>query len=164
MPVEGKDLSSRQTQYVVKNLEIGNLSTSQVFRNCMGRGQNRKGFGWKRWSRRWLYETLGLFNGYRVRRSMPKAAPCKAGRTDRTYRGGAPRAGHASGGLVSSPSPDRRHGRRRHASVTERAAADKRAACHERSGVASDEECAGRPRGPQHGKSSVRRMPGARPG
>jgi hypothetical protein len=59
MPVEGKDLSSRQTQYVVKNLEIGNLSTPQVFRNCMGRGQNRKGFGWKRWSRRWLYEPWG---------------------------------------------------------------------------------------------------------
>ena len=34
----------------------------------MGRAQNRKGFGWKRWSRQWLYETLRLFNGYRVRR------------------------------------------------------------------------------------------------
>jgi RNA-directed DNA polymerase len=44
-------------------------------RRHMGRAQNRKGFGWKRWSRRWLYETLRLFNGYRVRRSMPKVAP-----------------------------------------------------------------------------------------
>jgi RNA-directed DNA polymerase len=43
-------------------------------RRHMGRAQNRKGFGWKRWSRRWLYETLRLFNGYRVRRSMPKVA------------------------------------------------------------------------------------------
>ena len=44
-------------------------------RRHMGRAQNRKGFGWKRWSRRWLYETLRLFNGYRVRRPMPKVAP-----------------------------------------------------------------------------------------
>src|SRR6202030_1909300 len=30
--------------------------------------------GWERWSRRWLYDTLGLFNGYRVRRDRPKVA------------------------------------------------------------------------------------------
>ncbi len=41
----------------------------------MGRAQNRKGFGWKRWSRQWLYETLRLFNGYRIRRPMSKVAP-----------------------------------------------------------------------------------------
>jgi RNA-directed DNA polymerase len=41
----------------------------------MGRTQNRKGFGWKRWSRQWLYESLRLFNGYRVRRPMSKVAP-----------------------------------------------------------------------------------------
>ena len=44
-------------------------------RRHMGRAQNRKGFGWKRWSRQWLYETLRLFNGYRVRRPMSKVAP-----------------------------------------------------------------------------------------
>src|SRR4030088_285397 len=44
-------------------------------RRHMGRAQNRKGFGWKRWSRQWLYESLRLVNGYRVRRSMPKVAP-----------------------------------------------------------------------------------------
>jgi hypothetical protein len=32
-------------------------------------------FGWKRWSRRGLYETLGLFNGYRVRSRTPKVLP-----------------------------------------------------------------------------------------
>ena len=26
----------------------------------------RQGFGWKRWSRRWMYATVGLFD-YRVR-------------------------------------------------------------------------------------------------
>jgi RNA-directed DNA polymerase len=45
-------------------------------RRHMGRSRNRRGFGWKRWSRRWLYEELKLFNGYRVRRaSVPKALP-----------------------------------------------------------------------------------------
>ncbi len=41
----------------------------------MLRARKRRGFGWRRWSRRWLYETLGLFNGYRVRRGPPKARP-----------------------------------------------------------------------------------------
>jgi RNA-directed DNA polymerase len=44
-------------------------------RRHMGRAQKRKGFGWKRWSRQWLYESLRLFNGYRVRRPMSKVAP-----------------------------------------------------------------------------------------
>jgi RNA-directed DNA polymerase len=44
-------------------------------RRHMGRAQNRKGFGWKRWSRQWLYESLQLFNGYRIRRSEPKVVP-----------------------------------------------------------------------------------------
>lgn len=39
----------------------------KVRRHLM-RARKKKGFGWKRWSRRWLYEELGLFNGYRVRR------------------------------------------------------------------------------------------------
>src|SRR5471030_530170 len=37
--------------------------------------QKRKGFDWERWNRRWLYDTLGLFNAYRVRRDGPKVAP-----------------------------------------------------------------------------------------
>jgi len=36
-------------------------------RRHMMRARKRKGFGWMRWSRQWLYETLKLFNGYRVR-------------------------------------------------------------------------------------------------
>ena len=42
-------------------------------RRHMMRARNQKGFGWKRWSRRWLYETLKLFNGYKVRRPALKA-------------------------------------------------------------------------------------------
>jgi RNA-directed DNA polymerase len=33
-------------------------------RRHMGRPQKRKGFGWKRWSKQWMYESLRLFNGY----------------------------------------------------------------------------------------------------
>jgi hypothetical protein len=44
-------------------------------RRHMLRARKRKGFGWTRWSRPWLYETLKLFNSYRVRRSGPKVAP-----------------------------------------------------------------------------------------
>jgi hypothetical protein len=35
------------------------------------RAPNRQGFGWARWSRGWLYQTLKLFNGYRVVRPAP---------------------------------------------------------------------------------------------
>ena len=45
-------------------------------RRHMLRARKRRGFGWTTWNRQWLYETLGLFNGYRVRRgSSPKAVP-----------------------------------------------------------------------------------------
>ena len=39
--------------------------------------RGRRGFGWKRWSRRWLYERLGLFSQYRVRYLSPKALPAR---------------------------------------------------------------------------------------
>jgi RNA-directed DNA polymerase len=42
------------------------------------RAQKRTGFGWKRWSRQWLYEALRLFNGYRVRRSALKVVPARS--------------------------------------------------------------------------------------
>jgi RNA-directed DNA polymerase len=45
-------------------------------RRHLGRSRKLWGFGWKRWNRRWLYENLKLFNGYRVRRmSAPKVLP-----------------------------------------------------------------------------------------
>jgi RNA-directed DNA polymerase len=36
-------------------------------RRHLARARQRRGFGWKRWSRQWLYEALGVFNDYRVR-------------------------------------------------------------------------------------------------
>ena len=48
----------------------------KVRRHVM-RARGCRGFGWDRWSRRWLYDRLGLFNDYRVRRLAPssKALP-----------------------------------------------------------------------------------------
>jgi RNA-directed DNA polymerase len=40
------------------------------------RTRQRQGFGWKRWSREWLYETLGLSYDYRV--SHPQSSPAAA--------------------------------------------------------------------------------------
>ncbi len=47
----------------------------KVRRHLM-RARKRQGFGWTRWSRSWLYQTLGLFSDYKVRRQLtPKALP-----------------------------------------------------------------------------------------
>ena len=46
-------------------------------RRHMARARNRNGFGWKRWSTRWLYESLRLYNGYKVRWPMRKVAPAR---------------------------------------------------------------------------------------
>ena len=46
-------------------------------RRHMMRAKNRQGFGWTRWSRSWLYQTLKLFNGYRVVRPASKVAPAR---------------------------------------------------------------------------------------
>ncbi len=40
--------------------------TERVRRHMM-RARQRKGFGWKRWSSRWICEVLGLYNDYGVR-------------------------------------------------------------------------------------------------
>ncbi|MGX5851731.1 group II intron reverse transcriptase/maturase [Mesorhizobium sp. PL10] len=44
-------------------------------RRHLAKARKRKGFGWKQWSSSWLYNTLKLFNGYRVNASPTKAAP-----------------------------------------------------------------------------------------
>ncbi len=38
-------------------------------RRFLMRSKKRRGFGWKRWSRDWIYEKLGVYNDYQVRRS-----------------------------------------------------------------------------------------------
>jgi RNA-directed DNA polymerase len=48
----------------------------KVRRHLM-RARERTGFGWKRWSTKWLYQQLGLYHDYRLLRpwSLPKAQP-----------------------------------------------------------------------------------------
>lgn len=48
----------------------------KIRRHLMSARQ-RKGFGWKRWRRSWLYQTLGLFNNYRVRYTRSTVAPAQ---------------------------------------------------------------------------------------
>jgi RNA-directed DNA polymerase len=43
----------------------------KVRRHLM-RARKLPGFGWKRWSRRWLYQGLGLYDRYRVQRFQPR--------------------------------------------------------------------------------------------
>ena len=46
-------------------------------RRHLRRARKRRGFGWKRWSRQWLYKHLGLCKDYRGQRPRraPKALP-----------------------------------------------------------------------------------------
>ncbi len=46
---------------------VRNWVESKVRRHLM-RARKRRGFGWQRWSRAWLYQTLGLHADYRLRR------------------------------------------------------------------------------------------------
>lgn len=46
---------------------------AKKIRRHLRRARQRPGFGWKRWSSEWLYEKLGLFDEYRLRRQIPLA-------------------------------------------------------------------------------------------
>ena len=48
----------------------------EKIRRHLAKARLRRGFGWKRWNRRWLYDALGLFDDYRVQ-PRPKAAPAR---------------------------------------------------------------------------------------
>ncbi len=51
---------------------VRNWVEQKVRRHLM-RARNRPGLGWTRWSRRWLYATLGLYGDYRIRyRAAPR--------------------------------------------------------------------------------------------
>jgi len=57
---------------------LKNWVEKKVRRHLMRAGR-RQGFGWKRWSKRWLYEKLGLFNNYRVKRDKTALKALPAG-------------------------------------------------------------------------------------
>jgi RNA-directed DNA polymerase len=46
------------------------LWVEKKVRRHLMRARGRQGFGWKRWSTQWLYNTLGLFHQYRVARAI----------------------------------------------------------------------------------------------
>ena len=59
----------------VNYFRIGNSSRTFQFikdwiykkvRRHLMRQRKRKGFGWSRWSRDWIYEKLGLYSEYRI--------------------------------------------------------------------------------------------------
>ena len=54
---------------------IKNWVEKKIRRHLM-RARNRQGYGWKRWSRQWIYGALDLFNDYQVRylQLKPKVA------------------------------------------------------------------------------------------
>jgi len=61
--------SSRSFGYVKDWVE------KKIRRHLM-RARKRKGFGWNRWSREWLYQTVGLYGDYKVRYYQePKGLP-----------------------------------------------------------------------------------------
>jgi RNA-directed DNA polymerase len=62
--------SSRCFQLVRRWVEL-------KIRRHMMKARKRKGFGWTRWSTQWLYDNLGLFNGYRVRGAPRKVSPAR---------------------------------------------------------------------------------------
>ena len=49
-------------------------------RGHLMRAREQTGFGWQRWSRKWLYGKLGLYKDYRLRRpwSLPKVQPVES--------------------------------------------------------------------------------------
>lgn len=70
----------------VNYFAIGNASrcfdfikawVEKKIRRHLMRARKRTGFGWKRWSKQWLYNVLGLFDDYRARwrEATPKALP-----------------------------------------------------------------------------------------
>jgi len=54
---------------------------AKKIRRHLARARQRQGFGWKRWSQRWLYDTLGLFNDYRVRYLVPSRTVAQPARS-----------------------------------------------------------------------------------
>jgi RNA-directed DNA polymerase len=52
------------------------LWVEKKIRRLLAKARQRRGFGWKRWSSRWLYDGLGLFSEYKVqRKQVLKASP-----------------------------------------------------------------------------------------
>ena len=52
------------------------LWVEKKIRRLLAKARQRRGFGWKRWSSRWLYDGLGLFSEYKLQwQPARKASP-----------------------------------------------------------------------------------------
>jgi RNA-directed DNA polymerase len=52
------------------------LWVEKKIRRLLAKARQRRGFGWKRWSSRWLYDGIGLYNEYKVQwQPATKASP-----------------------------------------------------------------------------------------
>ena len=76
----------------VNYFRIGNSSqcfsvvrhwVEKKLRRNLQRARKLPGFGWKRWSSQWIYDELGLFKDYRVRRLVPQR---KRSHADRPHK------------------------------------------------------------------------------
>jgi hypothetical protein len=69
--VDGEDVGAVERRLREELAKLQGDWVEKKIRRHMARARNRKGFGWKRWSRQWLYESLRLYNGYKVRTVPP---------------------------------------------------------------------------------------------
>jgi len=85
MPVEGRDLSSRRTQYVERTRRLGNLSTPESVRNCRRRARESEGRSRLSFLRPVTTRSAVMTSWPML---MPSAAPTRAHRVwmDRTSR------------------------------------------------------------------------------
>ncbi len=51
------------------------LWVEKKIRRLLAKARQRRGFGWRRWSSRWLYDGLGLFREYKVQWKPARKAP-----------------------------------------------------------------------------------------
>ena len=57
--------ATKQFKYVSQWVE-------KKVRRQLRKARKRRGFGWKRWSKEWIHETLGLYQDYEIRYVKPK--------------------------------------------------------------------------------------------
>ena len=74
--VESGGRVTRQKKCALVDEQIPEAGQEKV-RGHLMRAREQTGFGWKRWSREWLYGRLGLYKDYRLLRpwSLPKGQP-----------------------------------------------------------------------------------------
>ena len=110
-PGVGQLLSPREREPLL--LVHPRLGGEEGRRRRLSRNSKRSDFGWKRWSRAWLYDALGLFSAYRVHRGPRLTALPADYVTRQDYSGTKPETADTAGSrpyqlLVRRPRGSRR--------------------------------------------------------